>query len=79
MKNDRLSLLVTARASTLNAIRRFGDTDAAPYLKQAAMWLATAINRINLGVGGEISCMENATSHLEIASRMLGFTPVTLR
>lgn len=65
--------------STLNAIRRFGDTDADQHLQFAAMWLNTALNRLTLGIGGEISAMENATTHLENASRVLGFVPVTLR
>lgn len=79
MNNPRLKLLVRARMSTLNAIRRFGDTDAEQHLKFGAMWLSTAINRMHLGIGGEVAAMENATSHLELASRVLGFTPVTLR
>jgi hypothetical protein len=79
MKNQKLTLLVRAKMSTLNAIRVYGDTDAEEHFQKALDWLNRAINLVKSGVGGEDAHMINATSHLQLAARMLEFDPQVIR
>lgn len=76
MKNRYLTLVTRARMSTLSAIHHYGDTDAEESLQQALKWLNTARDRITWGRDGFIACLENAATHLQIASRTLGHVPM---
>ena len=74
----QLSLLNRARMSILNAMRRFGDTDAEPHLYAALLWVNSACDRIREGKGGEAAAMINATTNLQAAAQVLGFRPASL-
>jgi hypothetical protein len=79
MKNRKLTLLTRAKMSLLSQLRHLGDTDAEEHLQRAISWVNTAIERVVTHKGGEEAAMMNASTHLELASRTLGFIPVTLR
>jgi hypothetical protein len=75
MRSKRLALVNRARMSVLNAIGRFADTDAEEHLRYALTWLNAAVKQISKDESG-IYSLDIARSHLENASRSLGFVPV---
>ena len=79
MKNQKLTLLTRAKRSTLNAIRKFGDTAAEEHFQRGVVWLDRAIAYTLDGSGGEDACMMNAVVHLQTAAQVLGYSPVQVR
>jgi hypothetical protein len=76
--NKQLALLNRARMSTLNAIRRFGDTEAESHLRRALMWINTASRYVREGTGGQEAAMMNAVANLQNAAQMLGHVPMNV-
>lgn len=78
MKNQKLALLNRARMSTLNAIRRFGDTEAEEHFQRALQWLNRATAYLLDGKGGADAAMMNAVAHLQSAAQILGHSPIAV-
>lgn len=66
INTDRLQLLVTAKMSVLNAIRRFDQGAAGVHFRKAHYWIKEAIERVRNDTGGTVQ-MENAMAHLRRA------------
>lgn len=76
--NKQLALLNRAKMSTLNAIRRFGDTDAEAHFQRALVWLNLAMKWTREGTGGHQAAMMNAVANLQNAAQILGYQPVVV-